>query len=96
MAWDENCQLLSSFQSSELMEQILQLTSLLPTAEHFSILLRDALKSQVRPYAERTDIIASSDETVEAIPTIHVLRVPPDSSCCWSGRRGRRQGGWRG
>lgn len=28
-------------------DQILQLTSLLPTAEHFSILLRDALKSQV-------------------------------------------------
>ncbi len=27
--------------------QILQLTSLLPTAEHFSILLRDALKSQL-------------------------------------------------
>ena len=27
--------------------QILQLTSLLPTAEHFSILLRDALKAQV-------------------------------------------------
>jgi hypothetical protein len=29
--------------------QILQLTSLLPTAEHFSILLRDALKSQASP-----------------------------------------------
>jgi hypothetical protein len=27
--------------------QILQLTSLLPTAEHFSILLRDALKAQI-------------------------------------------------
>jgi hypothetical protein len=31
----------------QLINQILQLTSLLPTAEHFSILLRDALKAQV-------------------------------------------------
>ena len=30
-----------------LIPQILQLTSLLPTAEHFSILLRDALKAQL-------------------------------------------------
>lgn len=31
------------------LRQILQLTSLLPTAEHFCILLRDALRAQVRP-----------------------------------------------
>lgn len=32
--------------------QILQLTSLLPTAEQFAILLRDALKSQVSERSE--------------------------------------------
>ena len=32
--------------------QILQLTSLLPTAEHFCILLRDALRAQVSPSAQ--------------------------------------------
>ena len=48
MAWDAHClhPLLHGRRHFD-HGQILQLTSLLPTAEHFSILLRDALKSQV-------------------------------------------------
>jgi hypothetical protein len=45
--------------------QILQLTSLLPTAEHFSILLRDALKAQV---GYKTDLCPGDELTAQLAP----------------------------